>query len=73
MNLADIASEFPERYIFIKADICDGGAINQAFDTYSIDSLGTGTSGIMSTPNEMPDEDWMANATGASKVSLATH
>ena len=38
-NLADIAGQFPERYIFIKADICDGDAINQAFDTYSIDAV----------------------------------
>ena len=38
-NLADIAGQFPERYRFIKADICDGDAINQAFDTYSIDAV----------------------------------
>ena len=38
-NLADIANEFPERYIFIKADICDGDAINQAFHTYSVDAV----------------------------------
>jgi len=38
-NLADIAGQFPERYRFIKADICDGAAITQAFDTYSIDAV----------------------------------
>ena len=38
-NLADITGQFPERYIFIKADICDGDAINQAFNTYSIDAV----------------------------------
>ena len=38
-NLADITGQFPERYVFIKADICDGDAINQAFNTYSIDAV----------------------------------
>jgi dTDP-glucose 4,6-dehydratase len=38
-NLVDIAAQFPERYIFIKADIRDGDAINEAFDTYAVDAL----------------------------------
>jgi len=38
-NLVDIANKFPERYIFIKADICDGDAIKHAFDTYCVDAV----------------------------------
>ena len=38
-NLVDIARQFPERYIFIKADICDGDAIRLAFNTYAVDAL----------------------------------
>lgn len=38
-NLADIAEKFPERYVFIKADICDNDAITRAFDTYRINAV----------------------------------
>jgi len=38
-NLADIARTIPERYVFIKADICDAEPISHAFDTYQIDAV----------------------------------
>jgi dTDP-glucose 4,6-dehydratase len=38
-NLADIEKSYPERYIFIKADICDPSAMSQAFSTYEIDAV----------------------------------
>ena len=38
-NLADVAKKFPERYVFIQADICDADAISDAFDTYAIDAV----------------------------------
>jgi dTDP-glucose 4,6-dehydratase len=38
-NLVDIAEKFPDRYIFIKADICDEDAITHAYDTYCVDTI----------------------------------
>ena len=38
-NLADIEIDFENRYVFIKADICDGIRINEIFDSYVIDSV----------------------------------
>jgi len=38
-NLADIAGTLSERYVFIKADICDTDDISHAFDTYAIDAV----------------------------------
>jgi len=38
-NLADIAKAFPERYIFIKADICDQESISALFERYQIDTV----------------------------------
>jgi len=38
-NLVDIARTLPERYQFIKADICDGDAIKRAFDTFGVDAV----------------------------------
>ena len=38
-NLADIEKSNPERYIFIKADICDPDAMAQTFKTYDIDAV----------------------------------
>ena len=38
-NLDDVASKFPERYVFVQADICDAGAISHAFDTHAIDTV----------------------------------
>ena len=36
-NLADIEKSNPERYVFIKADICDPDAMSHAFKSYKID------------------------------------
>jgi len=38
-NLADLASQYPERYIFRKADICDANAMTRVFDSYKIDAV----------------------------------
>ena len=38
-NLTDIAKANPERYFFIKADICDSDAMNNAFKTYDVDAV----------------------------------
>ena len=38
-NLADIARTRTARYVFMKADICDADALNQAFDSYDIDAV----------------------------------
>ena len=38
-NLADVEKSNPERYIFIKADICDPDAIAHAFNAYEIDAV----------------------------------
>jgi dTDP-glucose 4,6-dehydratase len=38
-NLADFATAEPERYIFLKADICDTDAISGVFDRYEIDAV----------------------------------
>jgi len=38
-NLAGIESAFPDRYAFIKADICDGGRMGQVFQDYHIDGI----------------------------------
>src|SRR5210317_1372191 len=38
-NLADIAGRFPERYVFVQADICDADAISHAFDAHAIDAV----------------------------------
>lgn len=38
-NLADIASQFPQRYHFIQADICDRERMNEVFHTYQIDTV----------------------------------
>ncbi|MGD9300656.1 MAG: dTDP-glucose 4,6-dehydratase [Desulfobacterales bacterium] len=38
-NLVDIAETFSERYVFIKADICDEDALSHAFDIYGIDAV----------------------------------
>ena len=36
-NLADLEKMYSERYIFVKADICDSDAITRVFDGYEID------------------------------------
>ena len=38
-NLADLATAEPERYIFVKADICDSDVISRVFDRYEIDAV----------------------------------
>jgi dTDP-glucose 4,6-dehydratase len=38
-NLADVGIDYPEQYIFIKADICDRNRIMKIFEDYQIDSV----------------------------------
>ena len=38
-NLADIEVEFPERYVFIKADICLADKMAEVFDAHGIDII----------------------------------
>jgi len=38
-NLADIDKNYKDRYIFIKADICDGKKMAEIFENYRIDSV----------------------------------
>jgi len=38
-NLSGIDKRFPGRYVFIKADICNRGAMDAIFDEYDIDSI----------------------------------
>jgi len=38
-NLADIEKKYKDRYIFIKADICDGKKMAEIFENYRIDSV----------------------------------
>ena len=38
-NLADIEKSIPERYIFIRADICDPAAMTHAFKAYDVDAV----------------------------------
>jgi len=38
-NLADIETDYPDRYTFIKADICDGTRMAEIFGKYQIDGV----------------------------------
>ena len=38
-NLADIEINYPEKYLFIQADICDGNRMAKIFADYQIDSV----------------------------------
>ena len=38
-NLTDIEKDYKDRYIFIKADICDGKKMAEIFEQYRIDSV----------------------------------
>jgi len=38
-NLADIETDFKDRYVFNRADICDGARIDAIFEDYKIDSI----------------------------------
>ncbi len=38
-NLADVACNFPERYIFQKTDICDAVKLGEVFGQYNVDAV----------------------------------
>ena len=38
-NLADIEEKYGDRYVFVKADICDGERMNELFQQYGLDSV----------------------------------
>ena len=38
-NLRDLEKRYPERYIFLKADICDTKTMARVFDNYEIDAV----------------------------------
>ncbi len=38
-NLADIDHDYPERYRFVQADICDGKAMAGVFDDFGVDTV----------------------------------
>jgi dTDP-glucose 4,6-dehydratase len=38
-NLADIEREYPEQYLFVRADICDGARMARIFPDYQIDNV----------------------------------
>ncbi len=38
-NLSDIAAQYPERYVFVKADICDPDAVSATFERYQVDAV----------------------------------
>ncbi len=38
-NLTGIAEAYPERYVFVKADICDAEALAEIFDRYQVDAV----------------------------------
>jgi len=38
-NLRDLEKRYPERYVFIKADICDTDTMPRVFDNYEIDTV----------------------------------
>ena len=38
-NLTDIENLYPERYVFVKADICDSDTMPRVFDGYEIDAV----------------------------------
>jgi len=38
-NLADIENAYPERYVFVMADICDSEAVARAYEEYQIDTV----------------------------------
>jgi len=39
LNLADVAAQEPERYVFVQGDICDRATVEKVFETYSIDTV----------------------------------
>jgi dTDP-glucose 4,6-dehydratase len=38
-NLKDVADCYPERYAFVRADICDAAAVHQTMQEYDIDTI----------------------------------
>ncbi len=38
-NLADRAPEWGDRYVFVRADICDADAVAEVFDAYRVDAV----------------------------------
>ncbi|MBI4751363.1 MAG: dTDP-glucose 4,6-dehydratase [Acidobacteria bacterium] len=38
-NLAGLAMRFPERYLFVQADICDAAKVAEVFDSHQIDAV----------------------------------
>jgi len=38
-NLTDIAEKFPDRYVFIRADICDRSAMTDVFGRFAVDAV----------------------------------
>jgi len=38
-NLAEIAAAFPERYVFVRGDICDEETVKKVFETQDIDTV----------------------------------
>jgi len=38
-NLSDVEKEFPQRYVFVKADICDREKMAHVFNEYEIDTV----------------------------------
>jgi dTDP-glucose 4,6-dehydratase len=38
-NLADMEKDFPERYVFVKADICDTKEMARVFKDYEVDTI----------------------------------
>lgn len=38
-NLSDIAEQYPDRYVFVKADICDPDAVSATFGRYEVDAV----------------------------------
>lgn len=38
-SLTDVADTYPERYVFIRADICNGPQIAKIFDGYGVDAV----------------------------------
>ncbi len=38
-NLADIARDFPDRYVLLRADICDRDAVKEALERWTVDTI----------------------------------
>ena len=39
LSLEDVAAQFPTRYVFVKADICDRDAVGRVMDQYGVDAV----------------------------------